>query len=323
MLATRPALTFALTSLVVACSPTLPAAPAHAFVPPAPRSPPMELCWIEFSINDMPGSYGLAAESEHRTWDITYSGLLVRHPKGDLLVDAGNSSHFADEIDSADFVHRILLRLYPGAGEVVASAPAALRRAGEEPSRLSAIALSHVHADHAGGLLDLPGTPVVVSSDELAFIGQEKDRGGFDVVQAHGRAIEGRARPIRFARVPYATFDESFDFFGDGSVVFVPLPGHTPGSMGTFVSPSIGHRFFHVGDAVNTLEAVEKRRGKSAIMQITDHDGSAADATAARISQLHDLDGALAILPAHDRSAWLAAFGAPGRCTGFAGAAPR
>ena len=61
-----------------------------------------------------------------------------------------------------------------------------------------------------------------------------------------------------------------------GSVGFVPLSGHTPGSLGVFVSPSAGERFFHVGDAVNTIEAVEKRRGKSIILQGTDEDGSRA-----------------------------------------------
>ncbi|HEU4539084.1 MAG TPA: MBL fold metallo-hydrolase, partial [Polyangiaceae bacterium] len=220
------------------CGSTLPPAPPHAFVAAAPASPPMQLCWVEFATNEKPGGYGLAGSSGRDRWPITYSGLLVRHPRGDLLIDAGNSLHFDEEKKTAGFFSEILLGLYPGSGERVASAPAALARAGEAPAGLKAIVLTHVHADHAGGALDLPGVPIVLSIDELNYVRRAKGEGGFDVVKAQGEAIERRAQPVRFARAPYENFDQSHDYFGDGSVVFVPLAGHTPGSMGVFVNRS-------------------------------------------------------------------------------------
>src|SRR5262245_24480629 len=152
-------------------------------VRPSPRPPAIQLCWLEYSTNQLPGSYGLAGDSAQEAWDITYSGLLVRHPKGDVLIDVGNSTHLSDDIATAGFKSRLLLRFYPGAGDVVASAPAALKRIGEDPARLHAIAISHVHADHAGGILDLPKTPVLLSQEELDFVRREKDSGGFDVVR--------------------------------------------------------------------------------------------------------------------------------------------
>jgi hypothetical protein len=86
--------------------------------------------------------------------------------------------------------------------------------------------------------------------------------------------------------------------------------------MGTFVNVSSGLRIFHVGDAVNTLEAMEKRRSKSVTLGITDHDGDLADRTAATIGQLHAQDPGIRILPAHDRKAWIGIFGGPGKCLG-------
>lgn len=303
---------------LAACSSTLPPAPPHAFVAAAPASPSMQVCWVEFSTNEKSGGYGLAGRSERDTWHITYSGLLVRHPQGDLLIDAGNSLHFDEEKKTAGFFSGILLGLYPGAGDRVASAPGALKQAGEAPAGLKAIVLTHVHADHAGGVMDLPGVPVVLSIDELNDVRAVKGEGGFDVVKAQGEAIERRAQPVRFAKAPDENFDQSYDYFGDGSVVFVPLAGHTPGSMGVFVNRSRSERLFHVGDAVTTVEAVEKRRGKSFAMQVTDHEGERADALVAKLAQLHRQDPALSFVPAHDRAVWQRLFGAPGRCVGEA-----
>ena len=303
---------------VLGCDATLPAAPPHTIARPSGTPAPMQLCWVEYSTNQLPASYGVAGASDHEQWEITYSGLLIRHPKGDVLLDAGNSSRFAEEIGTAGVTSRVLLRLYPGAGDRVASAPQALRAVGQDPARLFAIAISHVHADHVGGAMDIPGVPIVLSQEELDFVRAEKDEGGFDVVRAHAAAIDKRAKPFRFAAVPYENFDLSYDLFGDGAVVFVPLFGHTPGSIGTFVRQSPTQSLFHVGDAVNVTEAIEKRRGKSVIMEVTDRDGDRADAVVSKLAQLRSYDPGVTFLPAHDRSAWERIFGAPGRCTGAA-----
>lgn len=314
----EPRARFPLVALLalVACNPTLPAAPPHSNATAQLRSPPMDVCWVEYATDTLPGSYGLSGSSDEFHWDVTFSGLLVRHPKGDLLVDVGNSSHFSDERGTSSFFPGLLQKIFQAGGTVVATAPEALRKVGEEPSLLKAIVLSHVHADHAGGIIDLPKTPVVLSPEEIAFSASQKDRGGFAVLRAHALALEGRSKPIEFTPTPYENFDQSADYYGDGSVVFVPLFGHTPGSIGTFVNRSPTDRFFHVGDAVNTLEAVAKRRGKSILLEITDEDGARADAVLAKISQLHEQAPLVKIIPAHDRKAWGRAFGAPSTCLG-------
>ena len=124
----------------------------------------------------------------------------------------------------------------------------------------------------------------------------------------------GRVHALHFESKPYETFDESADIFGDGSVVVVKLPGHTPGNVGTFVNPSPTLRIFHVGDAVNANEAIERRLPKSFVMAAMDYDVSQANATVAKLSQLHELDPGLLIVPAHDRSAWKQAFGPDPGC---------
>lgn len=300
--------------LLAACSSSLPAAPPHTFVAAQPHAPPMELCWVEYGNDTLPGAWGVAGDSDQYHWDVTYSGLLVRHPSGHVLIDTGRSSHFSTEIKTAGTFSWILLDQFQGGGHIVATAPDALRQAGEDPAGLKGIAISHIHGDHASGLMDIPGIPVYLAKEELDYAKAQEDSGGFDVVKAHAIEIEKRAKPIVFEDHPYEIFDKSFDLFGDGSVVFVPLFGHTPGSMGTFVNRSAGERYFHVGDAFNTKEAIDKARGKSAVLSITDHDGKVADAMAAQIVALHTADPGLVIIPAHDRKVWQRIFGAPSRC---------
>ncbi len=57
-------------------------------------------------------------------------------------------------------------------------------------------------------------------------------------------------------------FDESLDLFGDGRLVLVPLPGHTPGSVGLFVTLDSGRRLFFSGDTSWRLEA-SKAHGRN------------------------------------------------------------
>jgi glyoxylase-like metal-dependent hydrolase (beta-lactamase superfamily II) len=299
---------------LLGCDATLPQAPPHANVAAVVHAPPMELCWLEYATDHQPANYGLAGSSDAYQWSLTFSGLLIRHPKGDLLIEVGNSTHFTEEIETSGFKARQLQKSFQGAGARVATAPEALRQIGEDPARLHGIILSHLHADHAGGIMDVPNVPILLSAEEAAFGAKVRDEGTFDVVRAQEIAIAGRARPIQLTSGPYENFDRSFDYYGDGSIVFVPLFGHTPGSMGTFVNRSPSERYFHVGDAVNLLEAIEKRRGKSFLLSVTDHDSGSADQVVAKLTQLRAQTPNLVFVPAHDRSAWIKAFGSPGRC---------
>ena len=79
------------------------------------------------------------------------------------------------------------------------------------------------------------------------------------------------------------------------------------------LTPSL--RMFHVGDAVNVTEAVERRLSKSFLMATTDNDVRQADLTVSKLTQLHVDDPDLIIVPAHDRAAWKNVFGPARRCT--------
>jgi N-acyl homoserine lactone hydrolase len=288
-------------------------APVHGFAAASLSALPLvRACWLEYARNDVSGQISTAGLTKLDRWSVTVAGLLVRHPAGDVVIDVGNSSHFREEIARYPFAQRIFLERVPGSSQLVSTAPDALRAVGVNPTALRWVILSHAHVDHAGGLVDLPEAPVLLPRAESAFFASA--RGTVDVVPEHADALSGRTHELTFQARPYENFERSHDVFGDGSIVLVPLSGHTPGSVGTFVNVSPSKRFFHVGDAVNVLEAVERRVTKSIVMTSTDHDKPRADQVVAQLAQLHEHAPNIMILPAHDRAAWQRAFGTPSHC---------
>src|SRR6266852_5398471 len=157
----------------------------------------------------------------------------------------------------------------------------------------------------AGGLMDLPKLPVLLSREELQFAADPRVQAKGYVIPAHTLKFPPADNPtLRFVPQPYETFDESADLYGDGSVVVVPLRGHTPGSVGIFVNLSPAQRLFYVGDSVDDERGFKQRVGKSLILRDSDNDAPRANQIVARLTDLHEKLPVLAIIPAHGRSAY-------------------
>lgn len=271
---------------------------AEVSVPPraAPAAAPgVQACWVESR-----GRMGFTASS-----------LVVRHPQGDLLIDAGNSTHFDEEIEPYEGGTKRWLATFPGALKPERSLAEELHAVDVDPGGLRWVLPTHAHLDHLGGVVDLPPTPVLLHDAEAAVVEQGRQEVIFDVIPAHAKAVAGHVERIEFRDEPYEIFEQHADLFGDGSVVVVPLPGHTPGSVGVFVRLLDGRRVFHVGDAVNDRKQITQRRGRTAAMRRTDADREAAERTVARLHGLAQ-QADLVFLPAHERAAWQAIFDHPG-----------
>ncbi len=222
-------------------TPLPPAAPHEHTVPVISAIPGLSACWVETAKTFSSFPFGSTAGS-----------VLVRHPAGDLLIDTGNSSYYDQEISGFPFATWLKLKSLAGQLKPKVPLPDLLRRIGEDPAKLRWAILSHVHLDHAGGLMDLPPLPVLLTREELQFAADPSVQAKGYVIVAHTQKFPPVAAPtLRFEPAPYETFDESADLYRDGSVVVVPLRGHTPGSVGIFVNLSRTRRLFYVGDAVD------------------------------------------------------------------------
>jgi glyoxylase-like metal-dependent hydrolase (beta-lactamase superfamily II) len=236
---------------------------------------------------------------------MTAGSILVRHPAGDLLIDAGNSSHFKQDVSIYAFWLRLKLQSLAGQLNPEAPLPEVLRRAGEDPAKLRWAILSHVHLDHAGGLMDLPRLTVLMTREEILFANDSAAQAKGYVLAAYAKALPQPSAPtLQFDPKPYETFDESADPYHDGSVVVVPLRGHTPGSVGIFVNLSPTKRFFYVGDSVDDERGFEERVAKTLLLRDSDNDRILANQIVSKLSQLHEVVPSLAIIPAHGRNAY-------------------
>lgn len=222
-------------------------------------------------------------------------GILVRHPQGLLLFDSG----FGAQVDEH---FKTIPPLMQAVSKYEKETPVAmqLRAAGIEPSALKGIVLTHAHWDHVSGLPDLAGAPVWVSRAELNFI----HSGDPAVALAHSfHGIDYRA--YDFPNGAYLGFEHSYDVFGDGSVVLVPAPGHTPGSIIAFINTSDGRRYALIGDLAWQAEGVEIPAEKPWLSRdMVDADEARVRALLVQLHQLKRVMPDLQIVPAHDRRVW-------------------
>lgn len=216
--------------------------------------------------------------------------VLVKHPRGQLLIDAGFAKDWARHLASTPALLRTMSRT-----EGSESAAAQLAKAGVQPQQLTGVLLTHAHWDHVSGLADLPGVPVLINAEEKHFI-------------EHGGEMSALARSLGklnyqlydFEHGPYAGFAASHDVFGDGSVIVVPAGGHTPGSVIVFVY-SGARVYAFIGDLAWQHEGVDLPAERPWLARaLVDVD---AETVRADLAQLHRLAAAnpqLLIVPAHD-----------------------
>lgn len=270
--------------------------PQARVAPELSRLPEIEVCWIETGHAFGSGSFSMTA-----------SGLLIRHPKGDVLIDGGNSSHFDQESAQFPLWQRLVMNAIPGQLKPRLDLSRALSTVGESPARIKWLIPSHAHLDHVGGYEDLPRIPILLSPLEREFLHDPAALRSGAVISQQARMLEdGRAIDLSFSDTPYETYARSQDLYGDGSIIVVPLPGHTPGSVGIFINLDSKNRIFYIGDAALQTNEVTKRLKKPFFIQ--DAEPQQAEEEVQKLNALHQLLPELAFIPAHGRSDYFRVF---------------
>lgn len=224
-----------------------------------------------------------------------FAAFLVEHGGRRLLLDTGLGARIAQQY-AADMPRwgRPFFRAPDSVDPVRRQLDAA--GIGAVPR----IVLTHAHWDHASGLEDFPGAEVWAAEAELASVRAARSGIGTAWPSQVGSAAL-RWRAFAFSGPAFEGFERSEDLFGDGRVVAVPMAGHTPGSVGVFVTVSSGRRFFFVGDVVWTTLALAEGQPKFwPARQLVDADVDATQHTIELIRAARQRDPALEVVPAHD-----------------------
>ena len=163
---------------------------------------------------------------------------LVEHPRGRLLFDTG--LHPDAAADPVGRLGRGVARRFAVTSAPGDDAVASLARLGVAADDVTHVVNSHLHFDHCGCNRCFPRARVLVQRAELdAAIAVR------DAAPLVPRDWDDPARPPE-------TVEGEHDVFGDGTVVLVPTPGHTPGHQSLRATTTSGRMVVLAGDAIYT-----------------------------------------------------------------------
>jgi N-acyl homoserine lactone hydrolase len=160
---------------------------------------------------------------------------LIHHDKDWFLWDTGLDDGVAAKPDGLTGANGAL---HMKRAKTLASQLDAL---GVKPADIKGMAISHTHPDHVGNIELFPQTMLYVQKAEYDWPGE----GGAP-----------RFKPEH----PVTKLEGDHDVFGDGSVVILSTPGHTPGHQSLLVKlPKTGAVVLS-GDAVHFKDNWDNRR---------------------------------------------------------------
>lgn len=217
------------------------------------------------------------------------NAVLIRHPKGDLLVDAGFGRDVAAHV-------AMLPRMVRAPYETSGTAAEQLDATGYDRSRLLGVLVTHSHWDHVSGIGDLD-VPVWINAQEREYAGEDPDGAVFRRIstglEIHEYAFTGPA---------YLGFPASLDVHGDGSVVIALAGGHTSGSVVVFVTLPDDSRYAFIGDLTWQLDGIRRRVERPWLLRkLADTD---AEQVRRGLLQAIALSAVMQVIPAHDREAY-------------------
>lgn len=281
-----------------ACAASIPAVPRESVVATSSTAglPVLRPCVLVGERHDRLLLEGIADVSLD-PWRQAIAAVAVKHPRGLVLFDPSYSRTIAGDVTKAPLVWA------PIVGSAATKTPidVLLEDAGMAARDVAHVALTHAHWDHLGGARDLVRARVHLAATELSWA-RSLDKSFSHGVMRHHLAIPAaRWAPFEMDGPAYEGFERSHDLLGDGTIVAVPLPGHTPGHTGYFLNSGDGKRWFLIGDASWTVEGVKRPSMKNPLAQaLADSDPRQ---TAATLGVLHAFAlyrPEIPLVPAHD-----------------------
>lgn len=172
-------------------------------------------------IIDAPEKFGLTREQVSNS-NMSCPVYLIVHPRGTLLFDTGLGDRYFgrpfNESLLGDPPSPLPLQSFVLVTKTVKSQ---LEAIGYPPSKINFLAMSHPHADHIGNANDFAGSTFLVH------------KGDYDMM--FGPNVQASPSDAALRNSETKIIEGDYDVFGDGTVVLLFTPGHTPGHQSLYV----------------------------------------------------------------------------------------
>ena len=226
---------------------------------------------------------------------------VIEHANGLILFDTGqdrasvtDTTYFPGGV--AGYLYHRLARFDIGENDTLTAQLAAL---GYVPADVDTAVVSHLHQDHIGGLRELTGSELLVSAAEWAELAKPApELRGFlhSHIQLPGLKWH-QVSPEPTDDPALAPFTESLDVMGDGSLVLLPTPGHTAGSVSLLVRRAARPPLLLAGDLTYGTEILQRGQlpgvGNRRLLAESSR----------KVLALRQQQPGLVVLPAHDPTA--------------------
>ena len=158
-----------------------------------------------------------------------FSCYLVKHGDQYLLWDTGHSMSAPNVAPKVSVVDQ-------------------LAQLGVKPEQIQYVGISHYHADHTGQVASFPQSMLLIGKGDWDAITNPKPAAGVNAPPfAHWISGGGKVEPLLADK----------DVFGDGTVLILNTPGHTPGHHSLLVKLNEKGNMLITGDLVHFHENYE------------------------------------------------------------------
>lgn len=190
----------------------------------------------------MKKSIYLAGADRSEMIDLPVSCALIRHKQGNVLFDTGCHPSVVENAEERWGSLAKVMKPLMDADQTLLPNLACI---GLEPGDIDIVVNSHFHPDHCGCNQFFRKATILAHAKEI------------EAANAPGAESAGYLRADWDCGQPIEAVAGEKDLFGDSSVVLVPLPGHTPGTLGALVGLDRDGQFLLASDSVSLRQLLD------------------------------------------------------------------